>query len=200
MIRKWQMSQRKGLRRGAVAVLAALGAVGSIVAIAAASSSAAIAAGSSLASPHRAAAKASFLYVLQAREGWVTKRPDGHWRLSLRGVTALEFSDRPVRVARAIPVQSLVSHWKHLFAGSPPNGAFVVQHAPPGQAPTAVEILKAFWEKPGQLALCMCTIGSQPNAVRWLEQLTRATAAAHGEITIFIDSSACCIQYGRRRR
>lgn len=184
------MSQRNGLRRGAVAVLAALGALSSIAALAAVPS---------LASSQRATAKPSFLYVLQAREGWVTKRPDGHWRLSLRGVTALEFSDRPVRVARAIPVGSLVSHWKHLFAGSPPNGAFVVQHSPAGQAPTAVEILKAFWEKPGQLALCMCTIGKQPSAVRWLEQLTPATAAAHGEITLFIDNSACCIQYGRRR-
>src|SRR5690242_5354923 len=113
------MSQRNGLRRGAVAVLAALGTAGSVAGVAA------VAAAASLASPHRAAAKASFLYVLQAREGWVTKRPNGHWRLSLRGVTALEFSDRPVRVAKAIPVASLVSHWKHLFAGSPPNGAFV---------------------------------------------------------------------------
>jgi hypothetical protein len=185
------MSQRNGLRRGAVAVLAALGAACSVGAIAAVPS---------LASPQRAAAKASFLYVLQAQEGWVTKRPNGHWRLSLRGVTALEFSDRPVRIARAIPVASLVSHWKHLFAGSPPNGAFVVQHSPPGQAPTAVEILKAFWERPGQLALCMCTIGSQPNAVHWLEQLTKATAADHGEITIFIDNSGNPpIQYGHRR-
>jgi hypothetical protein len=185
------MSQRNGLRRGAVAVLAALG-VASCMAV--------IAAVPSAASPHRAATRASFLYVLRAREGWVTKRPNGHWRLSLRGVSALEFSDRPVRVAKAIPVASLVSHWQHLFGGSPPNGAFVVQHSPAGQAPTAVEILKAFWERPGQLALCMCTIGSQPNAVHWLEQLTRGTAAAHGEITIFIDNSKSGrIQYGRRR-
>jgi hypothetical protein len=171
-------------------VLAAMGVSGSIAAIAAVPS---------VASPQRAAAKASYLYVIQAREGWVTKRPNGHWRLSLRGVTALEFSDRPKRVARAVPVGSLVSHWKHLFAGSPPNGAFVVQHSPAGQAPTTVEILKAFWEKPGQLALCMCTIGKQPNVVRWLEQLTEATAAEHGEITIFVDNAQCCIQYGRRR-
>ena len=38
-------------------------------------------------------------------------------------------------------------------------------------------------------------IGSQPNAVHWLEQLTRATAAAHGEISLFIDSSGPPIQY-----
>jgi hypothetical protein len=125
--------------------------------------------------------------VLQARDGWVTKRPNGHWRLSLRGVSAFEFSDRPVRLAKSVPVQSLVSRWSRLFGGSPPNGAFVVQHAPPGQAPTAVEILKAFWEKPGQLALCMCTIGSQPRAAHWLSQLTQASATRHGQITIFID-------------
>jgi hypothetical protein len=72
----------------------------------------------------------------------------------------------------------------------------VAQHSPPGEAPTAVEIFRAFWEKPGQLGLCMCTIGTQPGAVRWLRQLTPASAARHGEITIFIDSSVP-IQYAR---
>jgi hypothetical protein len=151
----------------------------------------------------RAAAKPSFLYVLQAREGWVTHEPNGHWRLSLRGVSVFEFSDRPERVARELPTRSFVAQWKRLFGGSPPNGAFVVQHAPPGQAPTAVEIFKAFWEQPGQLALCMCTIGSQPRAVSWLEQLTRASASRHGEITLFIDNGPP-IRYApdraRRRR
>jgi hypothetical protein len=173
------MGQRNGLRRRVLAVLAALGAMGSIAALAAVPS---------LASRSRDA-KASFLYVLQAHEGWAAKQPNGHWRLTLLGVSALEFSDRPVRVAKAIRVASFVADFKHLFSGSPPNGAFVVQHAPRGQAPTAVEIFKAFWEKPGQLALCMCTIGSQRGAVSWLSQLTRATAAQHGEITLFIDSS-----------
>lgn len=182
------MSQRIRLRRGAVATLAALGAMGSITAFVAVPS---------LASTTRET-KASFLYVLQAREGWAARQPNGHWRLSLRGVTALAFSDRPVRVAKAIPVGTFVSEFKQLFSGSPPNGAFVVQHSPPGQAPTAVEIFKAFWEKPGQLALCMCTIGSQPNAVKWLGELTQATAARHGEITVFIDNSGNPpIQYSR---
>jgi hypothetical protein len=181
------MARSIGARRATVAALAAF-----------AASSWLAAGGTPAFGSASRAARPSFLYVLQAREGWVTKRPNGHWRLSLRGVTALEFSDRPVRVAKAIPVNSLVSRWKHLFAGSPPNGAFVVQHSPPGQAPTAVEILKAFWEQPGQLALCMCTIGSEPKAVQWLEQLTRATAASHGEITIFIDNGGG-IQYARER-
>ncbi len=171
-----------------MALLAALGAMGTVAALAAAPSSASRSRGT----------KASFLYVLQAREGWAARQPNGHWRLSLVGVSVFEFSDRPQRIASELPTSSFVSHWKQLFAGSPPNGAFVVQHAPPGQAPTAVEILKAFWEQPGQLALCMCTIGSQPNAVHWLERLTRATAAAHGEITLFIDNGPG-IQYGRRR-
>ncbi len=164
-------------RRVAIAVVAALGAgLGAAVVTAPAAT-------------RRASAQTpSFLYVLQAREGWAAKQPNGHWRMSLLGVSAFEFSDRPVRIARAIPVDRFVSGFKHLFEGSRPNAAFVVQRSPPGQAPTAVEILKAFWEKPGQLALCMCTIGSEPKAVQWLSQLTRASAPRHGEITIFIDS------------
>jgi hypothetical protein len=71
--------------------------------------------------------------------------------------------------------------------------------SPPGQAPTAVEILKEFCEKPGQLALCMCTIGCEPKAVSWLEQLTRATAARHGQIAIFSDNGSS-IQYARDGR
>jgi len=120
--------------------------------------------------------------------------------LSLRRVSVFEFSDRPQRIARSIPARKFVVGWSKLFAGSPPNAAIVVQHAPPGQTPTAVEIFKAFWEKHGRLALCMCTIGSNPNAVHWLAQLTRATARRHGEITLFIDTSACRIQYAPDRR
>jgi hypothetical protein len=183
------MSRLTRVRRAALAALAALGVV---IALGAADVSPA------LASAHPAAATASYLYVLQAREGWVTKRPNGHWRLSLRGVSAFAFTDRPVRLAKSVRVHRLVSQWSRLFGGSAPNGAFVVQHAPAGQPPTAVEILKAFWEKPGQLALCMCTIGSQPKAVQWLRQLTRTSAARHGEITIFIDGGLA-IQYAGDR-
>lgn len=152
---------------------------------------------------HRAVASsgASFLYVLQAKEGWATRRPNGHWRLSLRGVSLFEFTDRPVRRAASVSADFFVANFKRIFGATPPNAAFVVAHAPAGTQPTAVELLKAFWEKPGQLALCMCTIGKQPGAVRWLSQLTRATALRHGQITMFIDNATCCvIKYAANRR
>src|SRR5205085_4954105 len=111
LIRTPEMSR---LTRGAaVATFAALGMAGLI---------AGSVAPPAMASSQRPA-KASFLYVLQAREGWATRRPNGHWRLSLREVSVLEFSDRPVRIAEEVPVASFVSHWKELFT-SPPNGAF----------------------------------------------------------------------------
>jgi hypothetical protein len=86
----------------------------------------------------------------------------------------------------ALPPAPVAASSRHV---GPASFLYVAQHSPPGEAPTAVEIFRAFWEKPGQLGLCMCTIGSQPRAVRWLRQLTPASAPRHGEITVFIDSS-----------
>jgi hypothetical protein len=61
----------------------------------------------------------SFLYVLQAKEGWATRRPNGHWRLSLRGVSLLEFTDRPMRRAASVSPDFFVANFKRIFGATP---------------------------------------------------------------------------------
>ncbi len=134
------------------------------------------------------------LYVLQAREGWTLRRPDGHWRLELAGVSPrmLAFSDRPQRISSQIPTRAFVASWQQLFAADPPNAAMVVAHGPREAPPIAAELFKARWNG-GRLELCMCEIGDE--SAGWLHGMTRRGARRHGAITLFIDDAATGTTY-----
>lgn len=131
-------------------------------------------------------AASQLLYVLEANEGWATKRADGHWRLTLRGLArhVLAFADRPARSSRELPTRQFVGSWAHMFGSEAPNAAIVSAHGPRGESPTGVEIFKASWEGPHQLSVCMCMLGSRSS--RWLSELTRASAHRHGPIRLLI--------------
>ena len=73
--------------------------------------------------------KASFLFVLRADTGVITKS-DGVYTLTLKGLDeqVLYFSDRPVRVAGFITVSQFMSDWaagNNSFKANPPNAAIV---------------------------------------------------------------------------
>ncbi|MHB1810162.1 MAG: hypothetical protein ACYCU0_12855, partial [Solirubrobacteraceae bacterium] len=131
-------------------------------------------------------AHSQVLYVLEARRGWARRRSDGHWRLTLRGVSrhVLAFADRPARSSRQLSTKRFVSSWPRIFGSEPPNAAIVAEHGPEGASPTGVDIFKARWEAPGELSVCMCTLGSRSGG--WLSALTRASARRHGAIRLFI--------------
>ena len=73
--------------------------------------------------------KASFLFVLRADTGVITKT-DGGYTLTLKGMDdkVLYFSDRPVRKAGFITVSQFMGDWakgKNSFQANPPNAAIV---------------------------------------------------------------------------
>ena len=73
--------------------------------------------------------KASFLFVLRADTGVITKT-DGGYKLTLKGMDdkVLYFSDRPVRKAGFITMTQFMGDWakgKNSFQANPPNAAIV---------------------------------------------------------------------------
>jgi hypothetical protein len=73
--------------------------------------------------------KASFLFVLRADTGVITKT-DGGYTLTLKGMDdkVLYFSDRPVRKAGFITMTQFMGDWakgKNSFQANPPNAAIV---------------------------------------------------------------------------
>ena len=73
--------------------------------------------------------KASFLFVLRAQTGVITK-VGSVYTLTLKGMDdkVLYFSDRPVRKAGFITVSQFMSDWaagKNSFQANPPNAAIV---------------------------------------------------------------------------
>lgn len=73
--------------------------------------------------------KASFLFVLRAEKGAITKTAEGY-ELTLHGMDTkvLYFSDRPVRKAGFITMTQFMSTWtkgKDSFQDNPPNAAIV---------------------------------------------------------------------------
>src|SRR3990167_4232248 len=73
--------------------------------------------------------KASFLFVLRADTGVITKT-DGGYALTLKGMDpkVLYFSDRPVRKAGFIAMTQFMSDWakgNDSFKANPPNASIV---------------------------------------------------------------------------
>lgn len=77
--------------------------------------------------------KVSFLFVLQAKQGTLTKNKDGHFTLTLKHKdvnNVIEFSDRPYRIVKYITADRLKNSWAkgtNSFESDPPNAVLMAK-------------------------------------------------------------------------
>ena len=89
-----------------------------------------------------AAAEVALLFVQTGGATTLTPGTDDIHTLTITGVTAqtLYFSDRPNRIAGAIPMAALIERWADAFAGDPPNATLIGHPEAGGETEEAVVV------------------------------------------------------------
>jgi hypothetical protein len=84
-----------------------------------------------------------FLVVLHAQGGGLSRAGQGErLSLALEGVSpqAVAFTDRPQRIAAAVPARKLVDSWAQRYRGAPPNAALTLLNGKPGADTIVLEL------------------------------------------------------------
>ena len=77
--------------------------------------------------------KASYLFVLQAKQGTLTQDTSGQWTLTLKHKdvnNVIAFSDRPYRIVKYISATDLIKSWAkgtNSFESDPPNAVLMAK-------------------------------------------------------------------------